>query len=60
MQFASEKFVEITHLMEQRYSGKEFVTGKDTSHLAPGTYYIMEVDSKYRRFYSTSHKQVVA
>ncbi|CAI9274335.1 unnamed protein product [Lactuca saligna] len=47
-----EKFVELMHLMEHRYGGKDFVTSKDTSHLAPGTYYLTEVDSKYRRFYA--------
>ncbi|KVH95444.1 Hydroxymethylglutaryl-coenzyme A synthase, active site-containing protein [Cynara cardunculus var. scolymus] len=39
-------------LMEHRYGGKDYVTSKDTSHLAPGTYYLTEVDSKYRRFYA--------
>lgn len=47
-----EKFVEIMKIMEHRYGGKDFVTSKDTSLLAPGTYYLTEVDSKYRRFYS--------
>ncbi|CAM8997178.1 unnamed protein product [Rhodiola kirilowii] len=47
-----EKFVEIMKLMEHRYGGKDFVTSKDCSLLAPGTYYLTEVDSKYRRFYA--------
>lgn len=44
--FASEKFVELMRLMEHIYSGKEFVTSKETIHLALGTYYLTEVDSK--------------
>ncbi|KAL3322058.1 hypothetical protein AABB24_039606 [Solanum stoloniferum] len=47
-----EKFVEIMKLMEHRYGAKDFVTSKDCSLLAPGTYYLTEVDSKYRRFYA--------
>ncbi|XP_047342288.1 hydroxymethylglutaryl-CoA synthase-like [Impatiens glandulifera] len=46
-----EKFVENLKLMEHRYGGKDFVTNKDCSLLWPGTYYLTEVDSKYRRFY---------
>jgi len=53
-----EKFVELMHLMEHRYGGKDFVTSKDTSHLAPGTYYLTEVDSKYRRFYAKKTTEV--
>lgn len=49
---APEKFVDTLKLMEHRYGAKEFVTSKDTTLLAPGTYYLTEVDSKYRRFYS--------
>ncbi|KAK6125447.1 hypothetical protein DH2020_040804 [Rehmannia glutinosa] len=51
-EFPPEKFVEIMKLMEHRYGGKDFVTSKDCSLLAPGTYYLTEVDSKYRRFYA--------
>ncbi|KAL6556786.1 hypothetical protein OROHE_006662 [Orobanche hederae] len=52
-EFAPEKFVEIMKLMEHRYGSKDFVTSKDEcSRLAPGTYYLTEVDSKYRRFYA--------
>ena len=58
VQFAPEKFVELMHLMEHRYGGKDFVTSKDTSHLAPGTYYLTEVDSKYRRFYAKKTTEV--
>ncbi|KAF5734842.1 3-hydroxy-3-methylglutaryl Co-enzyme A synthase [Tripterygium wilfordii] len=47
-----EKFVEIMKVMEHRYGNKDFVTSKDTSLLAPGTYYLTEVDSMYRRFYA--------
>ncbi|KAF5729937.1 3-hydroxy-3-methylglutaryl Co-enzyme A synthase [Tripterygium wilfordii] len=47
-----EKFVELMKLMEHRYGAKDFVTSKDTSLLAPGTYYLTEVDSMYRRFYA--------
>nr|QEV81804.1 Hydroxymethylglutaryl-CoA synthase [Prunella vulgaris] len=47
-----EKFVELMKLMEHRYGGKDFITSKDCSLLAPGTYYLTEVDSKYRRFYA--------
>ncbi|KHG29301.1 Hydroxymethylglutaryl-CoA synthase -like protein [Gossypium arboreum] len=51
-EFAPEKFVETMHLMEHRYGAKDFVTSKDSSLLSPGTYYLTEVDSKYRRFYA--------
>lgn len=44
--------METLKLMEHRYGAKEFVTSKDTSLLAPGTYYLTEVDSMYRRFYA--------
>nr|ATE62981.1 3-hydroxy-3-methylglutaryl-coenzyme A synthase [Jasminum sambac] len=47
-----EKFVEIMQVMEHRYGAKDFVTNKDTSLLAPGTYFLTHVDSMYRRFYS--------
>ncbi|KAG6384022.1 hypothetical protein SASPL_156174 [Salvia splendens] len=46
--FLPEKFVELMQLMEHRYGGKDFITSKDCSLLAPGTYYLTEVDSKYR------------
>lgn len=51
-EFPPEKFVETLKLMEHRYGAKDFVTSKDTSLLAPGTYYLTEVDFMYRRFYS--------
>ena len=44
--------METLKLMEHRYGAKDFVTSKDTSLLAPGTYYLTEVDFMYRRFYS--------
>lgn len=52
VQVTPEEFVETLKLMEHRYGAKEFVTSKDTKRLAPGTYYLTEVDSMYRRFYS--------
>ena len=51
-QVPPEKFVETLKLMEHRYGAKDFVTSKDSSLLSPGTYYLTEVDSMYRRFYS--------
>nr|AQZ26753.1 3-hydroxy-3-methylglutaryl-CoA synthase [Eucommia ulmoides] len=51
-EFTPEKFVETMKLMEHRYGAKDIVTSKDTSLLSPGTYYLTEVDSMYRRFYS--------
>ncbi|XP_027085226.1 hydroxymethylglutaryl-CoA synthase-like isoform X1 [Coffea arabica] len=51
-EFSPEKFVETMHLMEHRYGAKDFVTSKDCSLLAPGTYYLLEVDSMYRRSYA--------
>ncbi|KAI4347486.1 hypothetical protein L6164_008296 [Bauhinia variegata] len=47
-----EKFVETLKVMEHRYGAKDFVTSKDCSLLPPGTYYLTEVDSMYRRFYA--------
>lgn len=52
MQFPPEKFIETLKLMEHRYGGKDFVTSKDIEHLSPGTFYLTEVDTKYRRFYA--------
>lgn len=49
--FTPEKFVETMKLMEHRYGAKDFVTSKDTSLLLPGTFYLTQVDSMYRRFY---------
>uniref|UniRef100_A0A5B6Z694 Hydroxymethylglutaryl-CoA synthase n=1 Tax=Davidia involucrata TaxID=16924 RepID=A0A5B6Z694_DAVIN len=51
-EFPPEKFIETMKLMEHRYGAKDFVTSKDSSLLSPGTYYLTEVDSKYRRFYA--------
>ncbi|XP_010533729.1 PREDICTED: hydroxymethylglutaryl-CoA synthase-like [Tarenaya hassleriana] len=52
-EFSPEKFVETMKLMEHRYGAKDFVTNKEQiGLLSPGTYYLVEVDSKYRRFYS--------
>lgn len=47
-----EKFINTLKLMEHRYGAKDFVTSKDSSLLPPGTYYLTEVDSLYRRFYA--------
>ncbi|KAF8032947.1 hypothetical protein BT93_D1743 [Corymbia citriodora subsp. variegata] len=55
-EFLPEKFVETMKLMEHRYGAKDFVTSKDCSLLAPGTYYLTEVDSMYRRFYAKKAK----
>ena len=52
VQLVPEKFVEIMKLMEHRYGAKDFTTNKDCSLLPPGTYYLTEVDSLYRRFYA--------
>jgi len=57
MQFPPEEFVETLKLMEHRYGAKEFVTSKDSSLLSPGTFYLTEVDSMYRRFYSEKTKE---
>lgn len=50
--FSPEQFVENMKLMEHRYGSKDFVTSKDTSLLAPGTFYLTHVDSMYRRYYA--------
>ncbi|GJZ81873.1 putative reverse transcriptase domain-containing protein [Tanacetum coccineum] len=47
VQFAFENFVALMHLMEHIYGGKDFVPSKETSHLAEGTYYLTEVDSRW-------------
>lgn len=57
-EFAPEKFVETLKLMEHRYGAKDFVTSKDTGVLAPGTYYLTEVDSMYRRFYAKKSEDI--
>nr|APU50919.1 hydroxymethylglutaryl-CoA synthase [Fritillaria cirrhosa] len=51
-EFPPEKFVETMKLMEHRYGAKDFETSKDTSLLAPGTFYLTNVDSMYRRYYA--------
>ncbi|GAY41276.1 hypothetical protein CUMW_058170 [Citrus unshiu] len=51
-EFPPEKFVDIMKLMEHRYGAKDFVTSKDSSLLSPGTCYLTEVDSMFRRFYA--------
>lgn len=51
LQFKPEKFVETMKLMEHHYGANDYVTSKDSSLLSPGTYYLTEVDTKYRRFY---------
>ncbi|WVZ12765.1 hypothetical protein V8G54_017295 [Vigna mungo] len=56
-EFSPEKFVETMKLMEHRYGAKEFVTSKDTSLLSPGTFYLTEVDSMYRRFYAKKSRE---
>ncbi|WVZ10579.1 hypothetical protein V8G54_015109 [Vigna mungo] len=56
-EFPPEKFVETLKVMEHRYGAKEFVTSKDSSLLSPGTFYLTEVDSMYRRFYSEKTKE---
>ncbi|WOL14279.1 3-hydroxy-3-methylglutaryl coenzyme A synthase [Canna indica] len=50
--FSPEKFVETMKLMEHRYAAKDFETSQDTSLLSPGTFYLVKVDSMYRRFYA--------
>ncbi|XP_028768540.1 hydroxymethylglutaryl-CoA synthase [Neltuma alba] len=55
LEFPPEKFVETLKLMEHRYGAKDFVTSKDSSYLPPGTYYLTEVDSMYRRFYAKKY-----
>lgn len=56
LQFPPEKFVETMKLMEHRYGAKDFATSKDCTLLSPGTYYLTEVDSMYRRFYAKKTK----
>ncbi|RRT71915.1 hypothetical protein BHE74_00003624 [Ensete ventricosum] len=47
-----ESFVETLKLMEHRYGAKDFETSKDTSLLSTGTFYLVNVDSMYRRYYA--------
>ncbi|KAG6517886.1 hypothetical protein ZIOFF_021285 [Zingiber officinale] len=47
-----EKFVETLKLMEHRYGAKDFETSRDTNLLTPGTFYLVNVDSMYRRYYA--------
>ncbi|TKY45095.1 Hydroxymethylglutaryl-CoA synthase [Spatholobus suberectus] len=51
-EFPPEKFVETLKIMEHRYGAKDFVTSKDCSSLPPGTFYLTNVDSMYRRYYT--------
>ncbi|KAK4797134.1 hypothetical protein SAY86_029460 [Trapa natans] len=58
-EFIPEKFIETLKLMEHRYGANDFVTSKDCSLLTPGTYYLTEVDTMYRRFYSKKPKEAL-
>lgn len=60
MQFPPEKFIETLKFMEHRYGAKDFVTSKDISLLSPGTYYLTEVDSLYRRFYAKKSDDITS
>jgi hydroxymethylglutaryl-CoA synthase len=57
LQFPPEKFIETLKLMEHRYGAKDYVTSKDSSLLAPGTFYLTEVDTMYRRSYATKSSE---
>lgn len=57
LQFPPQKFIETLKLMEHRYGAKDYVTSKDSSLLAPGTFYLTEVDTMYRRFYTTKSSE---
>ncbi|AES94125.1 putative hydroxymethylglutaryl-CoA synthase [Medicago truncatula] len=56
-EFPPQKFIETLKLMEHRYGAKDYVTSKDSSLLAPGTFYLTEVDTMYRRFYTTKSSE---
>ncbi|KAK2372177.1 hydroxymethylglutaryl-CoA synthase [Trifolium repens] len=56
-EFPPEKFIETLKLMEHRYGAKDYVTSQDSSLLAPGTFYLTEVDTMYRRFYATKSSE---
>ncbi|CAJ1952606.1 unnamed protein product [Sphenostylis stenocarpa] len=58
LEIPPEKFVETLKIMEQRYGGKDFVTSKDCSYLPPGTFYLTNVDSMYRRHYAKKDKVI--
>ncbi|KAF5205826.1 Hydroxymethylglutaryl-coa synthase [Thalictrum thalictroides] len=47
-----DSFIQTLQLMEHRYGAKDFVTSKDRSLLAAGTFYLTQVDTMYRRFYA--------
>ncbi|KAG8095628.1 hypothetical protein GUJ93_ZPchr0013g37999 [Zizania palustris] len=49
---APEKFVAALKLLEHRYGTKDFAMSQDTSLIAPGTYYLTQVDHIYRTFYA--------
>ncbi|GLJ12432.1 hypothetical protein SUGI_0190820 [Cryptomeria japonica] len=51
-EFSPEDFVSNLKLMETLYGAKGFVSSAKHSLLRPGTFYLTEVDEKYRRFYS--------
>jgi hydroxymethylglutaryl-CoA synthase len=57
LQFPPQKFIETLKLMEHRYGAKDYVTSKDSSLLAPGTFFLTEVDTMYRRFYATKSSE---
>eukprot|EP00850_Spirogloea_muscicola_P018737 SM000175S03284 [mRNA] locus=s175:63362:67147:- [translate_table: standard] len=63
-----DEFVKTMELMETRYGAHDFIPVTPNDNLRPGTYYLMQVDALYRRFYNrtsndmllTDPKQAVA
>ncbi|KAL3689762.1 hypothetical protein R1sor_016071 [Riccia sorocarpa] len=52
VQVTAENFVKAMHLGETRYGAKDFVPSSSIKELRAGTYYLTQVDDKYRRYYA--------
>eukprot|EP00850_Spirogloea_muscicola_P007470 SM000038S14283 [mRNA] locus=s38:28726:32526:+ [translate_table: standard] len=53
------EFVKTMELMETRYGAHDFIPVTPNDNLRPGTYYLMQVDALYRRFYSRTSNEML-
>eukprot|EP00250_Pteridium_aquilinum_P012799 c20952_g1_i1 orf=359-1750(+) len=55
-----EEFEQTMKLMESRYGANDFKPVADAANLRPGTFYLVEVDSLYRRSYNMKSSKATA
>eukprot|EP00850_Spirogloea_muscicola_P003878 SM000016S01866 [mRNA] locus=s16:344893:348687:+ [translate_table: standard] len=54
-----DEFVKTMELMETRYGAHDFIPVTPNDNLRPGTYYLMQVDALYRRFYNRTSNDML-